>query len=86
MSDAAPYGGTGSTGEPVKVLTSRWDIADAHTLEGYERTGGYKTLRSVLDADPAHLRQQVKDAGLRGRGGAGFPTGVKWSFMPLDGP
>jgi NADH-quinone oxidoreductase subunit F len=72
--------------EPVKVLTSRWDLEDAHTLAGYEHTDGYKTLRSILDADPAHLRQQIKDSGLRGRGGAGFPTGVKWSFMPLDGP
>ena len=86
MADTAPNGDKGKRLEPVKVLTSRWDIEDAHTLAGYERTGGYETLRSVVDADPAHLRQQVKDAGLRGRGGAGFPTGVKWSFMPLDGP
>ena len=70
--------------EPVKVLTSRWDISDAHTLAGYERTGGYQALRSALDADPEHLRTQVKEAGLRGRGGAGFPTGVKWGFVPQD--
>jgi NADH-quinone oxidoreductase subunit F len=86
MADTSSNGQKGKHNEPVKVLTSRWDIEDAHTRAGYERTGGYKALRTVLDADPAHLRQQITDSGLRGRGGAGFPTGVKWGFMPLDGP
>ena len=70
--------------EPVKVLTSRYDQEDASTLNGYLRSDGYSALRQVLDADPEHLRTQVKDAGIRGRGGAGFPTGVKWSFVPQD--
>ncbi|QBI20362.1 NADH oxidoreductase (quinone) subunit F [Egibacter rhizosphaerae] len=70
--------------EPVAVLSSRYDVEDAHTLEGYKRTGGYTALPQALETDPAELRQTVKDAGLRGRGGAGFPTGVKWGFMPVD--
>jgi NADH-quinone oxidoreductase subunit F len=70
--------------EPVKVLTQRWDVEDAHTIEGYLRTGGYSGLRAALDIAPADLITMVKDAGLRGRGGAGFPAGVKWSFVPQD--
>jgi NADH-quinone oxidoreductase subunit F len=70
--------------EPVKVLTKRWDVEDAHTIEGYLRTDGYSALRAALDIAPADLITMVKDAGLRGRGGAGFPAGVKWSFVPQD--
>ncbi|MPZ87509.1 MAG: NADH-quinone oxidoreductase subunit NuoF [Nitriliruptorales bacterium] len=70
--------------EPVAVLTKRFEQPDAHTLDGYLRTGGYAALRQALDADPADLRQMVKDSGLRGRGGAGFPAGVKWGFVPQD--
>ncbi len=70
--------------EPVKVLTQRYDVADAHTLAGYLRTGGYRGLRKALEMAPADIITMVKDSGLRGRGGAGFPTGVKWSFVPQD--
>jgi NADH-quinone oxidoreductase subunit F len=70
--------------EPVKVLTKRWDEPDAHTLDGYLRTGGYAALRQALDMEPAAIRDLVKASGLRGRGGAGFPTGVKWGFVPQD--
>lgn len=70
--------------EPVSVLTQRFDVPDAHTLAGYRRTGGYATLPNVFDIDPDELVQTIKDAGIRGRGGAGFPMGVKWGFVPRD--
>jgi NADH-quinone oxidoreductase subunit F len=70
--------------EPVSVLTRRFEQPDAHTLEGYLATGGYAALRSALQTSPEDLREQVKASGLRGRGGAGFPAGVKWSFVPQD--
>ena len=55
------------------------------TLEDYLRTGGYQGLRRALEElSPQAVQQQVKDAGLRGRGGAGFPTGVKWGLVPMD--
>ncbi|PSO46982.1 MAG: NADH-quinone oxidoreductase subunit F [Actinobacteria bacterium QS_8_72_14] len=70
--------------EPLSVLTSRFDMAEGHTLEGYVATGGYASLDVAFGQAPTDLVQQVKDAGLRGRGGAGFPTGVKWGFTPRD--
>jgi NADH-quinone oxidoreductase subunit F len=55
------------------------------TLAGYERRGGYSVLRRVLDSvSPADVVETVKSSGLQGRGGAGFSTGLKWSFMPRD--
>lgn len=68
----------------VKVLSQRWDQPDAHTLDGYTRSQGWQALEAVLGRDPAELRDVVKDSGLRGRGGAGFPTGLKWGFVPQD--
>jgi NADH-quinone oxidoreductase subunit F len=70
--------------EPVKVLSKRYDVADAHTLTGYLRTDGYVGLRRALEMAPTDIIEMVKASGLRGRGGAGFPTGVKWSFVPQD--
>ena len=68
----------------VKVLSKRYDDPDAHTLDGYTASDGWRALRYVLGKDPEALREVVKDSGLRGRGGAGFPTGLKWSFVPQD--
>ncbi len=64
------------------VLSAIWDDPSCWTLQTYERSGGYDGLRKALRMDPADLVTTVKDSGLRGRGGAGFPTGLKWSFLP----
>lgn len=52
-------------------------------LRAYEAVGGYQAMRKALRTDPREIQQAVKDSTLRGRGGAGFPTGIKWSFVPM---
>jgi NADH-quinone oxidoreductase subunit F len=66
----------------VSVLTANWNKPDSFTIAGYQRDGGYKALPKALKMKPDEVIQLVKDSGLRGRGGAGFPTGNKWGFIP----
>lgn len=69
------------------VLLANIDKPDSHTLASYESSGGYSALRRVLsDMQPDEVVGLVKASGLRGRGGAGFPCGLKWSFLPKDHP
>jgi len=69
-----------------KVISKNWGKSGSHTLEGYRRTGGYAALKKALEMAPAAVIDEVKKSNLRGRGGAGFPTGLKWSFVPKDSP
>ncbi len=65
-----------------KVITRDWNKGANHTLDGYKKNGGYEQLKKALTMQPAAITDEVKKSGLRGRGGAGFPTGLKWSFVP----
>ena len=67
-----------------RILTKNLYEDDQVELKVYESRGGYQAIRKALKQSPESLIEEVKESGLRGRGGAGFPTGVKWSFVPRD--
>ena len=66
------------------ILLKNVGQLQSHRLERYERSGGYQGIRKALNHEPDSIIQIIKDSGLRGRGGAGFSTGLKWSFIPKD--
>ncbi len=68
------------------VLLARINKPDSTSLASYQADGGYEALRKALGMSPVEVTNTIKDSGLRGRGGAGFPTGLKWTFLPKDHP
>jgi len=71
----------------MKVLLKNVGKPNSHLLSTYREGGGYETLKAAFDMEPSQIVEEVKKSGLRGRGGAGFPTGLKWSFVPkTDAP
>ena len=71
--------------EPLQL--ARVQLKNSRSLEVYRQHGGYEALKKVLSGmSPDDVINEVKKSALRGRGGAGFPTGMKWSFGPKDSP
>lgn len=70
--------------EHIQILLKDIHAPELNTLAGYERVGGYQAIRKALQMDPLAVIDEVKASQLRGRGGAGFPTGLKWSFVPRN--
>ena len=68
----------------VKVLTRRFGLANSASLETYLANDGYVALRKALAMTPEQILEEMKASNLRGRGGAGFPTGMKWGFVPRN--
>jgi NADH-quinone oxidoreductase subunit F len=69
-------------GDRPKVVTSRFEYEDSYTLERFLATGGYDGLKKCLAMSPQEMHDEVRNSTVLGRGGAGFPAGVKWGFTP----
>ncbi len=73
--------------DTVKVISKRFGIPNSHTIDVYLANDGYVALEKALkQMQPDEVTEEVKKSALRGRGGAGFPTGLKWSFVPKGSP
>lgn len=70
--------------ETTTILSRHMGEPEARSLSGWLERGGYEALRKAVQMEPDEITEVVKESGLRGRGGAGFPTGMKWSFMPSE--
>src|SRR6266852_5871906 len=70
----------------VKVLSRRFGLPNSGSMDTYTATDGYKAFQKALGMKPEEIIEEVKVSNLRGRGGAGFPTGMKWSFVPRTSP
>ena len=68
----------------LKIISQHFDDPQARHLDHYETQGGYRMAKRATTMDPQDIHGEVKTSNLRGRGGAGFPTGVKWGFVPKD--
>ena len=68
----------------LRIIRNYVGVKDSHTIESYKSRDGYTAMSKALKKDPDDIIDEIKRAGLRGRGGAGFPTGVKWSFIQRD--
>lgn len=71
-------------GQNRQILLEHIKQPDQHLLAGYESRGGYQAIRKALSMDPTAIIEEMKKSGLRGRGGAGFSAGMKWSFVPRN--
>src|SRR6202165_2151306 len=68
----------------VKILTKRFGLPNSASLDTYLANDGFKAFRKALEMTPEQIIEEVKVSALRGRGGAGFPTGMKWGFVPRN--
>ena len=68
----------------LRIIRSYVERQNSETIESYISSGGYSALQKAIKMDPIEVVEEVKKSELRGRGGAGFPTGIKWSFIPRD--
>ena len=74
----------GNSTDKVKITTAYEGVPNSRSIKAYIDGGGYKAMTTAFSMTPEQIAEQVKAAGLRGRGGAGFPTGLKWTFVPKN--